>query len=114
MNLTQNDYGSKFIKRCDESKNVSALIYGAGSYIRNLDSVIYDHNNVLAIVDQSKVGYYGYVPIIKVEQIQQYDYDKIIIMIKNEKICCEVENMLIEQYGVPVEKIKFGKDIWGK
>ena len=81
------------------------MIYGAGSYMRNLDSVIYDNYNVLAIVDQSKVGYYGYVPIIKVEQIQQYDYDKIIIMIKN---------MLIEQYGVPVEKIKFGKDIWGK
>ena len=57
--------------------------------MRNLDSVIYDNYNVLAIVDQSKVGYYGYVPIIKVEQIQQYDYDKIIIMIKNEKICFE-------------------------
>ena len=55
--------------------------------MRNLDSVIYDNYNVLVIVDQSKVGYYGYVPIIKVEQIQQYDYDKIIIMIKNEKIC---------------------------
>ena len=54
--------------------------------MRNLDSVIYDNYNVLAIVDQSKVGYYGYVPIIKVEQIQQYDYDKIIIMIKNEKV----------------------------
>lgn len=56
--------------------------------------------NILAFIDKRKITYYEGLPLISAADINNYEYDKVIIMIKNEEEAKRVKNLLDDNYGI--------------
>lgn len=97
----------KFPYDCVE-QNSNIIIYGAGkvgaSYISSVLETKYC--NVLAVADINHQKYKNYpVPVIAPKEIASYQYDTIIIAIKNSNDARDVVDCLINKYGISNNKI---------
>ena len=92
----------KFPYDCVE-QNSNIIIYGAGkvgaSYISSVLETKYC--NVLAVADINYQKYKNYpVPVIAPKEIASYQYDAIIIAIKNSNDAGDVVDCLVNKYGI--------------
>lgn len=81
------------------------LVYGLGNYFFENEKSINLNYQILAFIDRYRKGYYAGKKIIKVKDITQYNYDKILMMIKNEEECRKAIDSLRKEYQVPNNKI---------
>jgi FkbM family methyltransferase len=97
-------YGSyTAIQQEDNKKKI--LVYGVGNYFKLNEQYLNRMYAIQAFIDQAKDGYYAGKRIIKPQQIQEFDFDVIVIMIQNIQECIKVAKCLRCEWNVPVEKI---------
>jgi GR25 family glycosyltransferase involved in LPS biosynthesis len=100
-------YGSYTAVNQDTSKK-KILIYGLGNYFKANEKYINDNFYIEAFIDKAKDGYYAGKKIIKISQVNTYQYDAIIIMLQDIQECLKVAEMLREEWNVAVDKILIG------
>lgn len=84
------------------------LIYGLGNFYLKNEKQINQEYYVDKFIDRSKKDYFAGKEIVKLRQINQCNFDKIIIMIQDEKENNRVANDITINYGVPEEKVVSG------
>ena len=84
------------------------LVYGLGNfYLKNEKQISHEYY-VDKFIDRSKKGYFAGKEIIKLRQLEQCSFDKIIIMLQDEKENNKVAYDISKNYGVPEENIISG------
>ena len=86
----------------------SALIYGVGSLFLVNEKRINDDYDIVAFVDRNKKGYYAGKKILLPDEIKDYEFDKLVIMIRDEGEAGRVAEDMTDRYGIPEEKIESG------
>lgn len=99
------------VRQKDISKE-KVLIYGLGNYFFQNENAINEAYKIVSFIDQRKHGWFAGKKIIKINEVQQYEYDKIIIMIMNIQECINISKKLISQ-GISYEKIYLGHSFYG-
>lgn len=100
-------FGSYTALNTKEEKKEKILVYGLGNfYMRNEQKICAEYQ-VEAFIDQRGSGWFAGKKIIKRGEMDQYAYDRILVMILNEKDCMEVKEQLREQ-GIDSDKILDG------
>jgi hypothetical protein len=79
-----------------------------GNYFKANEKYINDNFYIEAFIDKAKDGYYAGKKIIKISQVNTYQYDAIIIMLQDIQECLKVAEMLREEWNVAVDKILIG------
>lgn len=93
-------------------KNANVILYGGGDFGRQYYSQVSSQNycNIVLWVDKNveKCRMHG-IPVESVEQIYNISkaWDYVVIAIDNPVIVGEVIHTLIEEYGIPIEKIVY-------
>jgi hypothetical protein len=100
-------YGSYTVVNYDTSKK-KVLIYGLGNYFKANEKYINDNYYIEAFIDKVKDGYYAGKRIIKSSQIEEYDYDAIVIMIQNIQESLNIAKMLRDKFDIPASRILIG------
>jgi hypothetical protein len=100
-------YGSYTAVNHDTSKK-KVLIYGLGNYFKVNEKYINDNYYIEAFIDKAKEGYYAGKKIIKLEQMKEYNYDAIVIMVQNIQESLNIAKMLRYECYVPVDSILIG------
>ncbi len=104
-------FGSYTAINCEESAREKVLVYGLGNfYLRNEQKICAEYY-VKAFIDRRKHGWFAGKRIIKKDKIEQYTYDRILIMIQDDKDSLEVEKQLITERIDPA-KILIGKELY--
>lgn len=94
------------------NKGAKVIIYGAGNVGRRYVEQILenDYCNLIGVADkQAGTLCSNVVNIIHPDDLKNYDYDNLIIAIKDSDIAGKIREDLIKKYAVPKEKI-----IWKK
>ncbi|KAI4450849.1 hypothetical protein C823_005386 [Eubacterium plexicaudatum ASF492] len=68
---------------------------------------------VVAFIDNKKKGWYAGTKIIRTNNIEQYHYDKILIMIQNIQDCINIIKELLSR-KISLERILLGHNYYGK
>ncbi len=96
----------------DESRE-NILIYGLGNFYLKNEKVISERYNIMAFVDGYKHGWFAGKKIISVDEIEQYTYDRILIMIINPEDCRKIVRKIVDR-GISSDKILLGCNFFGK
>lgn len=94
----------------EHNNKPATVIYGMGDYFSYNVEKIATKYNVIALMDRERCGYYSGIKIISPKDLAAYQYEYIVIMIKNREICEEIIDFLVGSYGVNKCKIKYGID----
>lgn len=89
-----------------------ALVYGLGDFFLKNEKQVNHDFYIMEFIDGYKKGYFAGRNIIKPEEIGQYSYDKILIMIQDVQTCIDVARKLLA-YNVDAEKIVLGISMYG-
>ena len=76
-------------------KNI--LVYGLGKFFLQNEQKVNIEYNIEAFIDQYKKGWFAGKRIIKMNEIKNYQYDKILIMVKNSQECINIVHKLMDQ-----------------
>lgn len=105
-------FGSSTALALEDVAKENILVYGIGNfYLQNEDAVIETYN-IQAFVDQKKQGWFAGKKIIRMDQIRQYKYDKILVMVQSIQECINIARNLILQ-GVCCNQIILGHNLYG-
>ncbi len=88
------------------------LVYGAGDFFHRNKEKIEHQYNIKAIIDRNKKGILENCKIIKMEELVNFSYEKILIMVDNVKDCFLITRDLLRN-GVEAEKILWGSGVYG-
>lgn len=94
----------------DSGIKEKVLVYGLGNFYAYHKRYLLDRYRIEAYIDRRKEGFYHGKKIIKIDEINQYEYEKIIVMLLDTNRCREVFEALIKQ-GVEEEKIVIFNEI---
>ena len=67
-----------------------------------------DDYDIVAFVDRNKKGYYAGKKILLPDEIENYEFDKLVIMIRDEKESIRIAEEMVHRYSIPKENIEFG------
>lgn len=98
-------YGSYTAVSTFDAHKENVLIYGVSDFFLKYERQINEEFNIIGFIDQYKRGYFAGKKIIKSNEIEKYDYDKIVIMIQPVQICIDVVRMLIKRGIAPMKLI---------
>lgn len=88
------------------------LIYGVGNFFSQFEKTINDKYEVVAFIDKKKEGWHSGKKIIHINEINDYKYKYIVIMLYDIQEClCVSRNLLMG--GVDCEKILLGHSLYG-
>lgn len=104
-------FGGLFIEQ--EVKNrLSAVVYGMGNFYHKYEKRINEQFYLSSYIDQNKNGYYAGKRIGKISELNNVQYDVIIIMIANLNETIKVAKSLHNNFNVPYEKIYLGQSLF--
>lgn len=86
------------------------LVYGLGNCFFENEEIINKNYNILAFIDKNRKGFYAGKKIIKAKEITEYDFDKILVAIKNDEERIKVAHSLVDEYQVSADKIVFERN----
>lgn len=89
------------------------LVYGFGNFYLQNEKEINEKYYVEAFIDSNKEGWFAGKKIIKIQEIRQYKYNRILIMVQNIQECMNITRRLIS-IGVSTQKILLGHNFYGK
>lgn len=104
-------FGSYTALNCEVGKREKILIYGLGNFYLRNERNICEKYYIQAFIDRAKHGWYAGKKIIKKEEVLNYKYDSILIMIQNEEDCLDVKKQLAA-CGIEPEKILIGQHLY--
>ena len=96
----------------DKSKE-DVLVYGLGNFFYNYEKEINKNYNVIAFIDRWKKNWHAGRKILKLSDANQYEYDKIIIMVQNIQECIKIVKDMINN-GIGHRSILLGHGKYGK
>lgn len=96
----------------EDDKKEKVLIYGLGNFYRQNEKEINERYNIRAFVDRDKRGWYAGKKIISLNEIGQYENDKIIIMVYDIQECINIVRSLIAQ-GINYRRLLIGRNYFG-
>ena len=91
--------GNPFANGKGQEEKEHIYVYGAGNYMRKHSADLYNNYYVEKIIDQSKQGYYGTVPIVTSTFLLKAKKRRILIVIENQDVCKNIKKDLIEKCG---------------
>ncbi len=84
------------------------LVYGVGNYFLKNEKPLNQDYYIEKFVDRYKNGYYAGKEIISPNELRQFSFEKIIVMIQDENESAKVVRDLTMQYGISRDKIESG------
>lgn len=100
-------FGSYTAARHDSKENACPiLVYGVGNCFFSNEKEINERYDIVAFVDKYKKGCYAGREIVKPDKIKDYEFEKIVIMVQDEREVLNIANDLVCQYGIPKNKIE--------
>lgn len=106
-------YGSSIAMDYASAEKKDIVVYGLGNFYFKNERSMNQKYHIKAFVDKKKKGYYGGKQIITLNEISQWSFDEIVIMIQNTQECINIADKLINVYGVPYNKIVLGQSMYG-
>lgn len=104
-------FGSYTALNCEVGNKEKILVYGLGRFYLRNEQAICEKYYVQAFIDRDRNGWYAGKKIIKKEEINKYQYDRLLIMIQDEEDCLEVKEQLAA-YGIEPDKVLIGQDLY--
>ena len=102
------DIFGSYTAACEfDSRKENVLVYGIGNFFKNNEKQINRDYNIEKFVDSYKKGYYAGKEIIKPDEINKNDYDKILIMIQDIQTSIGIVRKLLD-YNIDYSKIILG------
>ncbi len=106
-------YGSyTAINKKDKIKKC-ILVYGLGNFYLQNEKYINKEYYIEAFVDRKKKGWFGGKRILPLNEIKNYNYEKIIIMIQDIQECFDVIKEMI-YLNIEMKKVILGHSLYGK
>lgn len=105
-------YGSYTASSHEDETKDNILVYGLGNFYLQNERETNKKYNIKAFVDRNKRGWFVGKKIIKLNEIKDYTYDYILIMIQDIQECLKVSNELSD-LGINSEKILLGNNLFG-
>lgn len=109
-----NLYGNYTAVTTDRKGKEKILVYGLGSFFSQNEKELNHEFQILAFIDGRKTGCFAGKEIVKVHKINEFQFDKVILMIQDIQECIRVAQNLIETYQVCYENIILGHALYGK
>lgn len=106
-------YGSFTATSVKDTSKENVLIYGLGSFFDKYEREINNNYNIVALIDQRKKGWYAGKRIIGLNNVKNYDYDKVIIMVQSIQQCIQIVKSMISN-GIQSASIILGHNLYGK
>lgn len=101
-------YGSyTAISKCTDNTK-RALVYGVGNFYLANEKYINQEYFIEKFIDIYKKGYFEGKEIIKPDEIKNCQFDKLIVMIYDQKISMDIFEQMVNLYNVPEDKIEIG------
>jgi len=90
----------------------NVLVYGLGNFYLQNEKAVSDMYNIEAYIDRKKSGWYAGKEIITINQITQYVFDKILIMVLDIQECIRIAEDLMK-CGICAGQIILGNSLYG-
>lgn len=103
-------YGSYAAVSSEDETKGNILVYGVGNFYIKNEKKITEKYNIKAYIDKGKRGWFAGKKIIKLDEIKNYIYDYIVIMLQNLQECGNVTKELMK-CGIDSEKIILGHNV---
>ena len=104
-------YGSYTAINQEDTSKKRILVYGLGNFYLQKEKNINENYVVEAFIDHKKNGWFAGKKIITLNEIVQYKYDKIIIMVKDTNESIKIAEQLMDN-GISTEQILLGLNIF--
>lgn len=95
----------------DENGKEKILVYGLGNFYLRNEQKICEEYYVEAFIDRRKHGWFAGKQIIKKTEVDQYAYNRILVMIQDSEDCLDVVKQLLAEQIDP-EKILIGYKLY--
>lgn len=106
-------YGSYTAVNATKENAPDVLVYGLGNFFTQYEREINSVYRIRAFIDQRKKGWYAGKAIININEIPEYTYDKIIIMVADIQEILNIIKKLIKR-DVCTEKLLLGHMFYGQ
>ena len=106
-------YGSYTAISTDDMSKENTIIYGVGHFFYTYEKEINNSYNILALIDREKRGWHAGKRVISLNDINNYDYDSVIIMVQSIQQCIEIARNMI-YCGVEPDSIILGYSLYGE
>lgn len=104
-------YGNYTAVNLEDDSKEKVLVYGLGNFFKQHEKEINESYYIEAFIDQKKQGWYAGKKIMRVQDAVLYQYDKILVMIRDIQECINVSKNLVLK-GVPADKILLGNSLY--
>lgn len=101
-------YGSYTALNDNTNDKEKVVVYGVGNFYLKNEKMINEEYYIEGFIDKNRKGYFAGKKIIKVSEIRNYKFDKLIIMIRDESESLKIADRIKKVYDVPEEKVEFG------
>lgn len=82
------------------------LLYGIGKDLDNVEKKVRKEHEIVGYMDSfAKIKEYRGRTFYELYSINSLEFDYLVITLKDRKIAWEIQEMLVGQYGIPLEKI---------
>ena len=106
-------YGSYTAVNKDNLNKENILVYGLGNFYFQNEKAVNEEYYIQAFIDKNKKGWFGGKKIICIDEISNYDYKKILIMVQDIKECINIIKELIH-LNIDINHIILGHSLYGK
>lgn len=104
-------YGSFTATNEEDTLKEKILVYGAGFFYHENERAINKKYYIKAFVDKRKNGWLEGKKIISLKEIEEYTYDRILVMVRDIQECIKITRKLMI-LGVASEKILLGNSLF--
>lgn len=101
-------YGSYTALSEDTDNKKRALVYGVGNFYFVNEKFINQEYYIEKFVDIYKKGYFEGKEIIRPDEINNVQFEKLIIMLRDINISMDIYNRMINEYHIPEDKVELG------
>lgn len=106
-------YGSYTAVNEGEAEKENVIIYGLGRFFDQYEKEINEKYYIKAFCDRRRKGWYAGKKIVSLNEITEYSFDKVIVMVQNLHQCFLISGELLAR-GVNAEQIILGHSLYGK
>lgn len=105
--------GSHTAANIDELTKQHIIVYGMGKFFTQYEKEINASYYIEAFIDKYKKNWYAGKKVIRMNQVAEYNYDKILVMVLDIQQCISIIKELIGR-GIDAEKIVLGHSCFGE
>lgn len=108
-----NLYGNYTAVNEESLSKENVLVYGAGKFFAKYEKMLNEKYYIVAFVDRGKRGCFAGKKFVHLDEIVNYEYSHIIIMVANVQECIHIAKELIKNLKIDYKKIILGHSLFG-